>query len=303
VQKIFETRPLHLIDMKENKALNWGLFAGLSLIWGSSFRLMKEGMVALTPYQVAAIRMVSAGLVLLPFAFRAIRAIPREKRITVLWSGLLGNFFAAFLFCLAETRIDSALAGILNALTPLFAVLVAVAVYGTRIPFRQWAGVVLGFVGLCLLFLANGIPELTHIGYSSLVILATLFYGLNVNLVSRKLQGLNSLNIASAAFCFLLIPSIIVLGATGYFSLDFSDERVLTSTGAAFVLGAMGTALASVLFYQLVKRSGVVFSSMVTYIIPFVAIAWGMLAGENVTLLQFACMGIILAGVYITNKT
>lgn len=288
--------------MKENKGLNWVLFIALSVIWGSSFKLMKEGMMSLSAYQVASIRMTSAGIVLLPFAFKAIRTIPANKRGLIVLSGLLGSFFPAYLFCVAETKIDGSLAGILNALTPLFTILVAVTIFKAKVPFRKWLGVIIGFLGLCLLFIAKGIPELSHVGYSSLVLIATVCYGLNVNLVSRHLNGIDSLHIASAAFCFLLIPSVLILAATGYFSLDFTDRGVITSTGSAFFLGAMGTAVASIIFYILVKRAGVIFSAMVTYGIPFVAILWGLFDSEDITVLQMGCLGIILAGVYVTNK-
>ena len=110
----------------DNKFIHWVIFCLLALIWGSSFILMKEGLTQLSPYQVAALRMLFAGLVLLPFAFKALKKIPKEKMGLVLLSGIIGNFIPAFLFCIAETKIDSALAGILNSLTPLFTILVGV---------------------------------------------------------------------------------------------------------------------------------------------------------------------------------
>lgn len=288
--------------MQDNKWMNWVLFIGLSVIWGSSFQLMKTGMEALSAYQVAALRMASAGIVLLPFFIRALRNIPKQKIGLIVWSGLLGNFFPSFLFCIAETRIDSALAGILNALTPLFTILVSVSFFQAKVSWNKWLGVSIGFIGLCLLFLSKGVPDLSYVSYSSLVLVATICYGLNVNLVSRHLQGIDSIHIASAALGFLLLPALLTLFITGYFNHDFTATPVLFSTGASVVLGALGTALASILFYMLVKRAGVIFSSMVTYGIPFVALIWGFLAHEEITLLQIGCLGIILAGVWVTNK-
>jgi drug/metabolite transporter (DMT)-like permease len=286
------------------KLMNWLLFAALALIWGSSFILMKAGMEALSAYQVAAIRMLSAGLILLPLAMKSFREIPREKIGLVILSGFLGSFFPAFFFCIAETKIDSSLAGILNALTPMFTISIGALFFQLKINALKIAGVLLGFFGLCLLFLVRGKLELSYLSYSSLVILATLCYGINVNMVARHLKGTGSVSIASFAFACLIPPSLFILWKTGYF-----DPEPLTdtgtwwmSTGASVVLGVMGTALASIIFYMLVKRAGTLFASLVTYGIPFVAIGWGLLFGESITLAQVGCLLIILAGVYLVNR-
>ena len=287
--------------MKE-KLFNWLLFVVLSVIWGSSFILMKEGMVKLTPYQVASLRILSAGLVLIPFARRAVRAIPRDKLFLVILSGLLGNFFPAYLFCIAETKLDSGLAGILNALTPFFVILIGISFFQLKANAIKIVGVLIGFAGLCLLVTASGHFSLQNLSFALLILLATCFYGLNVNLIGRYMQGIGSINIASLAFVFLIIPSIIILWTTGYFALPLGEKATLNSTLASFVLGVMGTASASILFYMLIKRAGNLFASMVTYGIPFVALAWGAWYGETITLTQVGCLGIILVGVYLVNK-
>ena len=284
------------------KWISWGLFTLLAVIWGSSFILMKVGMTRLTPYQVASIRMFSAGLILVPFARKALLQIPKNKIFLVILSGLLGSFFPAYLFCIAETKIDSSLAGILNALTPLFAILVGMAFFQLKAGTQKIAGVMVGFAGLCLLMAYGRNFSLENLSYSLLILIATLLYGINVNLIGRNMQGIGSLNIASLAFVFLIIPTIIILYTTGYFALPFTDKAVLVSTLASFVLGVMGTAVASILFYMLVKRAGTLFASMVTYAIPFIAVLWGLFYGEQITLLQVVSMGIILVGVYMVNK-
>lgn len=285
------------------KLINWLLFAALALIWGSSFVLMKTGLKALTAYQVAALRMLSGGLVLLPLAARAIRTVPANKRGIVIISGFLGSFFPAFLFCIAETRIDSALAGMLNALTPLFTIAIGALFFQLQISLLKVLGVLTGFVGLCLLFIARGEVDVSSLGYASLVVLATVCYALNVNLVAKHLTGIRAVHIAAFAFACLIPPSTYVLWKTGYFSaIEYRDTTWLAATGAACVLGAIGTALASIIFYLLVKRAGTLFASLVTYGIPFVAIAWGLLYGELVSLAELACLLLILSGVYLVNK-
>ncbi|MBH2003861.1 MAG: DMT family transporter [Sphingobacteriia bacterium] len=284
------------------KLVNWLIFLSLCLIWGSSFILMKSGMNTLSPYQVASIRLISSGVVLLPFALKAFRVIPALKRGPVILSGLLGSFFPAYLFCIAETKIDSALAGILNALTPLFVIITGVAFFQLRINMQQLLGMLIGFIGLCLLVAAGNNISLAYFGYALLVLLATLFYGINVNVVGKYLHGVGSLEIASMAFVFLIIPCMLILYFTGYFSLPLGNSAYIQSTLASSVLGIFGTAVASTLFYMLVKRAGTLFASTVTYGIPFVAIGWGIWHGEQVNLLQVLCLGVILCGVYLVNK-
>jgi drug/metabolite transporter (DMT)-like permease len=263
---------------------------------------MKGGMNVLSPYQVASIRIISAGLVLLPFAAKAMRNIAKEKRGVVVLSGLLGSFFPAYLFCIAETKIDSALAGIMNALTPLFVIITGISFFQLQVKKLQLIGIIVGFIGLSLLVAAGSNISLEYFSYSLLVLLATLFYGINVNMVGKHMQGIGSLEIASMAFVFLLIPCSIILYFTGYFALPLTEDAYLLSTGASAILGIFGTAVASVLFYMLVKRAGALFASMVTYGIPFVAIGWGIWGGEQVNLIQVTCCGIILVGVYLANK-
>jgi drug/metabolite transporter (DMT)-like permease len=290
------------INCLREKLINWGLFVLLSVIWGSSFILMKVGMYQLTPYQVASIRILSAGLVLIPFAKKALVAIPRNKIFLVILSGLLGSFFPAYLFCIAETQLDSSIAGILNALTPFFVILIGMSFFGLKATRVKLFGVLIGFIGLCILVTGNGHFSFQNLTYALYILLATAFYGLNVNLVGRHMQGIGSLNIASLAFVFLVVPCIVILWITGYFDLPLSSKSILQSTLASFVLGVMGTAVASIFFYMLIKRAGNIFASMVTYGIPFVAVLWGLWYGESINLLQIGSLGIILLGVWLVNK-
>ena len=282
--------------------INWSLFIALSVIWGSSFILMKIGLNTLTAYQVAALRLFSAGIFLMPVAVKKIRQLPLNKLVLIILSGLLGSFFPAFLFCLAETRIDSSLTGILNACTPIFTIITGAIFFKSTIRWHKIVGILVGFTGLCLLFLSRGNISLAYLSFSALVLLATALYGINVNMVSRYLREVGSLNIASFAFAILTVPSFLILFYSGFFTLPLHHSSYIISSMASALLGVLGTAISSVLFYMLVKRAGVLFSSMVTYGIPFVAVGWGLIYGEVITLLQVGCLGIILAGVYLTNR-
>ncbi len=286
----------------QQKWTNWLVFALLSIVWGSSFILMKEGLKAFNAYQVASLRMLSAGLVLLPFAIQAFKKIPKDKMGLVIISGLVGNFIPAYLFCIAETRIDSALAGILNSLTPLFTIIVGLVFYKVQTSAIKLLGILIGFIGLACLMLAGKEVHFEHLSYASLVLVATIMYGINVHTVGRYLKEIGSIQIASVAFSFLIIPSATVLYFTDFFNKDFSNPVVLHSTIAGGVLGMIGTSMASILFYYLVKKAGILFGSLVTYGIPVVAVAWGIGFGESLSPLQIFCLGVILFGVYIVNR-
>jgi len=283
---------------------NWTLFIVLSLIWGSSFILMKIGMLHLSAYEVASVRILSAGLLLLPFAISGWKQVPRNKIGIVIVAGLVGNFFPAFLYCLAEIKIDSSLAAILNALTPLCTIVIGVAFFQLKTTFTKIAGVLIGLIGLALLpFAARNQINFTNFGYSGLVLIATICYGTNGHIVNRYLKEISSLQIASLAFAFFIIPCVLILAVSGFFNHDMLHNDLPFSLVAATVLGILGTAIATIWFYMLVKSAGAIFASLVTYGIPFTAIIWGFIFGETISLLEIVCLGIILAGVYLANKT
>ncbi len=279
------------------------LFIILSIIWGSSFILMKLGMRHLSAYQVASLRILSAGIVLLPFSINRFKQIPKNKLGAVIVAGLLGSFLPAYLYCIAEIKIDSSLASILNALTPLCAILIGIAFFQLTVTWQKILGVIIGFLGLVLLpFAANGEISFANISYSVLVLMATVCYGTNVHVVSNYLKGITPVAIASVAFAFYIPVCLIVLIVTGFFSLPLLDNKILPSLLAASALGALGTALATVWFYRLVKSAGSIFASTVTYGIPVIAIVWGSLSGEKITVFEIGCLMLILTGVWIVNK-
>ncbi len=287
-----------------NKGLvNWLIFITLSIIWGSSFILMKEGLVNLSAYQVASLRIVFSGVVLLPTAIKCFGQIPKNKISIIFLSGLLGSLLPAYLFCIAEEGIDSALAGTLNSLTPIFVIITGALFFNNKTSTNKILGITISFTGSIFLLLSKGhMLENQNLIYISYVVLATAFYGINVNMVHKHLHNIGSLQIAAVALTLNAIPALAVLAATGYFSMPLTQKNVLWSTGAAAILGIMGTAVASIIFYMLVKRAGAVFASMVTYGIPVVAIVWGVVYKEDVGWKQVLCLALILLGVYVANR-
>jgi drug/metabolite transporter (DMT)-like permease len=287
--------------MKTNQLLiKWGLFILLSFIWGSSFLLMLIGLKQLNAWQVAAFRLFSAGIIMLPFARYTFKKIPKEKTGYIILSGLLGSFFPAFLFCLAETRLDSSFAGTLNSLTPIFVILVGIFFFNLKVKWRQAIGIFISFAGSICLFLAKSgkTGDLLYVGF---IVLGTFFYGLNVNMIGKKLMQVASFDIGVLAFSFLSVPSLIILLAFGTHHLNFQDSQVIYSVGASVLLGIFGTTVASVLFYMLLKKAGGVFASTVTYGIPFIAMLWGWVYHEKITIPVVLSLLVILLGIFITN--
>ena len=283
--------------------LNWFIFILLSVIWGSSFIMMKEGLLHLSAFQVASLRIVFSGIVLLPSAIKHFKKIPKDKLATVFLSGVLGSLLPAYLFCVAELGIDSALAGTLNSLTPIFVIIAGALFFNSKTAGNKILGILIAFTGSVLLLFSKGhMQESQNLLYVSFVVLATICYGLNVNMVYKHLNNIGSLQIAAVALTLNSIPALIVLYFTGYFSLPLRDMDILYSTGHAAMLGVFATAFASIIFYMLVKRAGAVFSSMVTYGIPIIANIWGIIYGEEVGPIQFGCLLLILIGVYLANR-
>lgn len=283
--------------------LNWLIFIVLSVIWGSSFIMMKEGLLHLNAFQVASLRIIFSGIVLLPSAIKHFKNIPGNKLGTIFMSGVLGSLLPAYLFCVAEMGIDGALAGTLNSLTPIFVIITGALFFASKTSANKILGILTAFTGSILLLISKGhMQESQNLIYVSYVVLATIFYGFNVNMVYRHLKDIGSLQIAAVALTLNAIPALVVLYFTGYFSLPLTDSDILYSTGHAALLGILGTAVASIIFYKLVKSAGAVFASMVTYGIPIIANIWGIIYGEEVGWKQFACLVLILAGVYIANR-
>lgn len=304
--QIPKNQPFPVVNPSNN--LKWILFILLCLIWGSSFVLMKLGMFApdgsavLSAWQVAALRIFTSGLVLLPFAIKAWKRVTPALRGIILVSGWLGSFIPAILFCLAESRIDSALAGTLNAVTPLSTLLIGWVIYRVPVAKSKLWGILIGLAGCILLFMQKAFDSVHHPAWAGLVLVATLCYGWNVHLVKQKLSGISAMDIATLAFSGMIPFSLALLVVSGYFSLPLLDPIYAKATLAASILGIIGTAVASVIFYRIVKLSGALFASLVTYGIPFVAIGWGLVYGEKINITQVAALAIILGGVYLANK-
>jgi len=285
----------------QTKQLKWTLLVVLALIWGSSFILIKKGLVGLSPYQLGALRIIFTALFLLIIGFKSLTEIKQYQWKYIAITALFGTFLPAFLFAIAETKVSSSVCSILNSLTPLNTLLIGIIAFGLAFKRSQFIGVVIGLIGTAILIF-NGKQESTeNYTYTILVIIASICYALNVNLIKKYLSDVKPLSITTGNFSVMLIPALVVL-----FSTNFLDIVRWPTTQHSMlfimILGIVGTGVANILFFKLIQMSSPVFASSVTYLIPIVAFFWGLMDNEMLTPFQFFGAFIILVGVYLANK-
>jgi drug/metabolite transporter (DMT)-like permease len=284
------------------KQLKWVYLLVLSLIWGSSFILIKKGLVGLTAFQLGSLRIIFASLFLLLIGFKSLLKIPSHQWKYIALTSVFGTFVPAYLFAIAETQIDSSITAILNSLTPLSTLILGAVFFGITFRRSQIWGVFIGLLGSLLLVFNGAVhhPEQNYY-YSILVIVASLCYALNVNLLKKYLSDLTPLSITTGNFLILLFPALGILFFTGFFDV-VQVEKVQHSLLFILVLGVVGTGIANIIFFKLIQISSPVFATSVTYLIPVVAFFWGLLDHEMLTPVQGVGAFVILIGVYLSAK-
>ncbi len=286
-----------------HNAQNWLLLVLLTIIWGTSYILIKKGLIAFTPIELATLRISISFLCSIPFAIKALQTIPRAKYFTILQIGIFGSGAPAFLFSLSMTKTGSAVNGILNSLSPIWTLIIGYYLFRLHISREKILGVIIGFMGALVLVLGKRGQSLeVDVLYSFLPVIATFCYGMSTNITKQRLQELNPLYTTSLAMSMIGIPASIILLLSDAPSKIAAGEAWVSLSSAA-VLAVFGTFIAWMLFYRLVQRTDALFAASVTYLIPIVAISWGMFDGEILSLLQLGGMVLILVGVYFTTRT
>ena len=282
----------------------WIYLISLSLIWGTSFILIKKALIGLTPLQLGSLRIIFSSIILFIFAWNTLKLITKKEWKWIIISAFLGSFFPAFLFAFAETEIDSSIASILNSLVPLNTVIIGVIVFKIASSKKQIIGVIVGFIGTYLL-IHGGIelnPDQNYL-YAGLVILCSFLYGFNVNIIKKYLNDIPAVAIATGHFSVIFIPAIIIFSFSGFNTDQMYDPITLKSISYVLVLSAFGTALAKVLFNKLVQISTAVFASSVTYSLMIVSLFWGILDGELFSINQFMATLLIVLGVLLSSRS
>ena len=282
----------------------WFYLFLLALTWGSSFILIKKGLLGLSPFQLGSLRTVMSSFFIFTIGFKSLKTIQSHQWKWIIITGFIGTFFPSFLFAFAETEVDSGIVSILNSLVPLNTVLIGLAVFKITSTKTQVFGVILGFVGASMLIF-NSMelhPDQNYL-YAGFVILATVMYASSVNIIKRYLQDVKPIAIATGNFVAIIIPAILVLSFSNFFTTEtFQNDTIYMSIGSVVILSLFGTVMAKIIFNSLIQISSPVFASSVAYLMPLVALLWGLLDGEVFGINQGLASSLILLGVYLVNK-
>ena len=286
----------------DKKNLKWIYLIVLSLVWGSSYILIKKALIGLSPLQVGSLRTIISTVLLLLIGFSSLKSVPKDKWKWILITGLV-SFIPPFLFAYAQTEIDSALAAILNSLTPLATLIIGVGFYRFKIDKKQISGVIIGLIGSVLLMYQGSVinPD-QNLLYVFFIIFASILYAVQVNLLKVHLQDVSAVAITVGNFIFIFPLAVVIFFISDYKQIDINNEDVKVALFCLLILSIVGTVFAKILFNKFVQIASPVFASSVTYTLPIVALFWGLLDGEVFTLNQLFATVIILTGVYLANK-
>ncbi len=282
---------------------DWIIYVTISLVWGTSFILIKKGLLYFDPITVSALRISISGLVLLPFAIKGLYLLTHRQKVFAFLMGLCGSGIPSFLYPVAQQHIDSGAAGVLNSLTPIFIVVTGYLFFGVRYTLMQVSGIVIGFIGAALLILfhhSSGTESNYY--YGLIIVAATLLYGLSNQILVHYLKGLNAIVITSVAFFFMGIVASAILTQTEFLHVMQNNNQAWKGLLFVALLACLGSALSLVLYNHLASRTGVTFSGTVTYVMPVVALGWSIIDGEYIGFQHLAAMLIILAGVYLVRR-
>lgn len=286
--------------MSNNESLKNALtLIFLALIWGSSYILMKKGLEAFSPVQVAALRLIISAIVLTPF----LRKIDKKDIKALLLVAFLGTGIPAFLYPLAITQIDSSLAGIINSLTPVFTVFFGIIWFGAKMRKIQLIGLLVSLMGALLLILygKSGLGKVELNAYVLIAVMAPIFYGFSSNILKSKLNHISALPLTAVIFYVLLPPALLMLWQSNFMYAIQTEPKAFVALGYISVLSILGTAIALVFFNVLIKKTSAVYASSVTFLMPIVVLIWGVLAGENIGWIHLIGLSLILIGVYVLN--
>lgn len=280
----------------------WFLLSIMALTWGSSFILIKKSLLVFTPFQIGAFRVALSGLILASLGIPAMRKMPKKDLLWVILAGFFGNFLPMFLFPIAQTKVSSSLAGIINSLEPIFVLMLGFLIFRIKSKPTQVMGAFIGFLGAAtLLYFSEVSTQESQIGFTLLMVFASASYALSALIIKLKLQHVKSIQVSSSVFTFWMIPSLIILFFTDFFNVSFSSEA-LEALGYLSFLSIFGTAIGIILFYKLIQDTSAVFASTVSYLLPIVAVFWGVIDGEQFNFYYLLGAILILIGIYLIRE-
>jgi drug/metabolite transporter (DMT)-like permease len=283
--------------------LAWFLLVLLALTWGSSYILIKKALIAFSPQQLGGLRISLSFLAFLPVFFLNLKKVDWSKWKALATVGFCGSLIPAFLYPMAQTELSSSVTGVLGALTPLFTLVLGFLFFQFPVSKGKRLGVLIGFLGAIILVFTNGSSgEQNSIVYGLLAVLATFLYGLTNNVLKAELQQVSSVAISATSFMFIGIPGLIILYISDFASVMETHEHAWESFGYVCVLALLCTVFATLFYFKLIQLTSPIFGSMVNYLIPIVALSWGILDGEILVLVQIVGVLLILLGIYLSRK-
>ena len=287
-----------------NRITSIVLFSVLTLIWGTSFILIKQGLKVFSPSEVGALRVTAASVFLLPLALLKLKEVKTGDYWKLFASGMMGVFIPAFLFATAQTHMDSSSAGILNALSPIFTMIIGAFLFNQRFKGLAVIGIILGFTGAAVLSISRADGAIGSFNaYALLIVLACFFYGSNLNFVKFVVPNIPSITITSVSILLTgPFAAVYLFGFTGFTNKLSEQPGAWQAAGFVCLLALMSTAIAIMIFNRLVKLTTPLFASSVTYVMPIVAVLWGVLDGEAIHAGHAIGMAAIIGGVYLANR-
>jgi drug/metabolite transporter (DMT)-like permease len=269
----------------------------LGAVWGGSFLFMRVAAADFGAFALVDVRLALGALILLPFLWRDRARFTPQVWLRVLGIAAINSVLPFLLFAWGAERAPAGIGAITNAMTVMFAALVAFLFYGERIGPRRWIGLCAGFLGVTIL--ASGHIAGANVGAAALAgTTAALCYGLGINFVRHYLSGLPAAATAAAN----LASGAVLLAPLALYTWPHHPVPAM-SWLSAVLLGVLCTGIAFVFYYRLIARIGAPRTATVTYLIPLFGVIWAwLLLGERVTLSMVLAGALILAGVGLSQQ-
>lgn len=276
----------------------------LSLIWGSSFILIKKSLIAFNFVEVGTLRLAISFLAFIPFFIKIRKKVDWSKWRAYVIIGVTGSGLPAYFYSLAETKISSAATGVLNSLSPIFTLFISILFFGQLFQWNKVIGVFVGLIGaagLILLGREAGIGE--EPAYALFVVAGTICYAFNTNYVKSFFTDTDVVTLSAVSFIIIGSPAlmyIIFVSDVPYKVMNHPDG--LFSLSMVTILSLVGTVFSILVYYKLIERTNPVFASSIAYLMPVISMLWGYWDGEPYSHLHVAGLILILLGVWIISQ-
>ena len=283
--------------------LSWIVLLILTVIWGFSYYFIKHSLTSFSPIQISVLRMIISAVVLSPFLPRALQKVNKKQYLTIIIIAIIGSFLPAFLYPLAQQRISSSLAGIINAFTPICTFGIGVFFFGIKNELSKRFGAIIAFIGALVLILFKSKVELNaELSFLLIAFIVPFLYGINSNVIKKNLNMISGLHLTALLYFSLSIFCIPI----AIYTESFDQIIIALNEGNAFyhllALSILGSAIAMALFNILIKKVNIMFAASVTYLMPIVALIIGFFDDEKIVWNDIVGLILILIGVLIMNN-